>query len=610
MRIARLITNETCNQRCAFCHVRRPVESPAFASGSALRGRLEEAVASGASRLVVTGGEPLLRPDLEAVVAAAKRRGVEELELETNGLLLTADRLSSLTTAGIGLVRVHLPGWGDTWQRATGNTAAFEDVLAALDLLQSSATPHELALPIVQATVDTLSQVPGRLVERGLSPKALVVSVPSTAPDASTLASVPEVARCLELLGDAARTHQQTLRLAQETWFPPCLLSNPVRLAHLYALTAGGAAREGFHRVKACDACQVADRCQGMPDAIGSRLEGLEPRPVVDDRLRRRLTVIGSVEEQVRRELVTRSSVRDPVRGLVPSTIVRVNFLCNQACHFCFVSTHLPTAPDEQVREAIVEGARLGGDVVLSGGEPTLNAQLPQWVRLAKQEGARWVELQTNATRLGDDATVAELIEAGVDMAFVSLHGATADTSDAVTNAPGTFVKTVAGLDALHRSTVMLRVNFVFCELNRHEFPAFVEMMGTRWPRASVTVSVAGAFTDLVPRTTSLIPRFSDLRAPLAEGLEAAKRLGVVVSGFESMCGIPMCQVPDDPAVLAQYPEAPQEEGGGEFIRGDACGECDLQSRCWGVRSSYAKLYGTDELVPVKLPAAAQTSGL
>lgn len=608
MRVARLITNETCNQRCAFCNVRRPAESQAFAAGSAVRARLESATASGAARLVITGGEPLLRPDLEAVVAASKRRGVEAIELETNGLLLTATRLASLTAAGVGLVRVHLPGWGDAWRQATGDTAPFETLLTALDLLQASATPWEAALPVVRATLDTLPQVPERLVERGLTPKALVVSVPSSAPNPESLASVPDAARCLEALDHAARRQKQILRLAPGTSFPPCLLSNPVRLSHLYALTGGGAARAGFQRVPACDSCQVADRCQGLPDGLASRLEGLTPRPVVEDRLRRRLTVIGSVEEQMQRELVTCSSTRDPVRGLVPSTIVRVNFFCNQACHFCCVSTHLPTASDDQVRQAIIDASKEGGDVVFSGGEPTLNPQLAQWVRLAKREGAGFIELQTNATRLGDDAKVTELIEAGVDMAFVSLHGATADTSDAVTDTPGTFVQTVAGLDALHRSRMTLRVNFVFCVRNREEFPAFMEMVGTRWPRASVTISVAGAFADVVPRTKTLIPRFSDLRQPLKEGLEVARRLGMEVSGFESMCGIPMCQVPEDPAVLAQYPEAPEEEGGGEFVRAEACTDCDLRTRCWGVRTSYAEIYGTDELVPVRLPPAAQMS--
>ena len=39
----------------------------------------------------------------------------------------------------------------------------------------------------------------------------------------------------------------------------------------------------------------------------------------------------------------------------------------------------------------------------------------------------------------------------------------------------------------------------------------------------------------------------------------------------------------------------------GEFVRAPACGRCDLATRCFGVRRSYAELHGTDELRPVVL---------
>lgn len=600
MRIARLFTNETCNQRCAFCNRRRDAETPSYVAGSALRQRLDDAVASGASRIVLTGGEPLLRPDLERVVVAAKARGVEQVQLETNGLLLDEKRVEALRDAGVDLIRVHLPGWGREWENATGHTASFSTLLAALQRLQALNMAFEAALPIVRDTAEKLHLVPQMLAEHALRPELLVVSVPNSAPEPTALVSVPMASKCLERLTDAAKTFGFRVALDNNASFPPCLLTNQLRSAHLYALTPGGVNRDGHVRQEACSNCQVADRCPGFPEGLVARMEGVAPTPVSDDRVRRRLTIIGTVGEQVGRELATRSIVRNEERDNEVSTIVRVNFLCNQSCHFCFVSTHLPTPPESQVREAIVSGARTGGEIVLSGGEPTLNPLLPQWVRLAKAEGARWVELQTNATRLGEGELLDELVEAGVDVAFVSLHGATAETSDAVTNAPGTYVKTLAGLDALHESPLMIRVNFVFCELNRAEFPAFVELLGSRWPKAALTISVAGAFTDLVPRTRQLIPRFGDLREPLRQGLEAAKRIGMVIGGFESMCGIPFCQVPDDPRQFLALPmiaEVDEEE----FVRAPACGDCDLRKRCHGIRRSYAQLYGVDEFSAIRI---------
>ncbi len=203
-------------------------------------------------------------------------------------------------------------------------------------------------------------------------------------------------------------------------------------------------------------------------------------RPIIEDRVRRRLTVISSVEEQIRRELVTHEMLRQPDGSVIPGATVRVNFHCNQACHFCFVSTHLPPPDDADVREAIAAIARRGGVLALSGGEPTLNPRLTDYVRLGKREGARAIELQTNAIRLADGALAREVAEAGVSDALVSLHGSTAAISDSVTAAPGTFDKTVRGVDALVASGIRVRLNFVFCAANREDFPT-----SWRWWRAA-----------------------------------------------------------------------------------------------------------------------------
>jgi MoaA/NifB/PqqE/SkfB family radical SAM enzyme len=278
----------------------------------------------------------------------------------------------------------------------------------------------------------------------------------------------------------------------------------------------------------------------------------------------------------------------------VRENIVRVNFHCNQACRFCFVSTHLPPAGERAIEAAIAEIGALGGVLTLSGGEPTLNPLLPRYARLGKELGARHVELQTNAVRLADPALTRELAEAGVDLAFVSLHASSAAISDRITEAPGTFEKTVRGVGEILRAGIKLRLNFVFCEANRGDFPAYIEMVAARWPGATVTVSHVAASTDVVPLEKALIPRYTDVMPAMAEGVLRAKRLGIELTGFESMCGIPLCQVPDDLSPFFDLAEAPPD--GGEFVKPDVCTGCSLARRCFGVRRGYAELHGTSEL--------------
>ena len=185
--------------------------------------------------------------------------------------------------------------------------------------------------------------------------------------------------------------------------------------------------------------------------------------------------------------------------------------------------------------------------------------------------------------------------DAGLDEAFVSLHGATAAVSDAVTEAPGTFPRTLAGIDHLHASRIRVVLNYVICERNRHELVDHVRAVAARWPGATVNISFVGPSTDLVPRDRSLIPRYTDALPSIAAAVAEARRLGVHIIGFESMCGLPLCLVPGGVRELA-LTEIPEGFDKGEFLKTDECARCSLASRCYGLRRGYAEIHGTSEL--------------
>lgn len=309
--------------------------------------------------------------------------------------------------------------------------------------------------------------------------------------------------------------------------------------------------------------------------------------------------MVSNVEEQIKREMVTLNHWREGQAELFEH-IVRVNFQCNQACRFCFVSTHLPAPEEAAVREAIEKAGREGARIILSGGEPTLNPRLLDYVRLAKSVTSLPIELQTNAVLLEDQSLVERLAEAGIAQAFVSLHGSRAEVSDEITSAPGTFVRTVRGIDNLEASPIVTALNFVLCQGNYRDFVPFVRMALARWPKARLNVSFVAPSTDLVPRDRALIPRYTDVLPEIAEAIEIASARGVTIMGFQSMCGIPLCLVPDSLTSYFEMTEIPEGFDGGEFVRAKTCEGCALDGRCYGLRRGYAELYGESELRTVR----------
>jgi MoaA/NifB/PqqE/SkfB family radical SAM enzyme len=95
-----------CNARCGFCDYWK---TPASARDGELRSFADAARFFNPVMITFTGGEPLLRRDLEDVVAAVRDAvGLTYLTLITHGAMLTTERAQSLWDAGIGQFNISL----------------------------------------------------------------------------------------------------------------------------------------------------------------------------------------------------------------------------------------------------------------------------------------------------------------------------------------------------------------------------------------------------------------------------------------------------------------------------------------------------------------------
>jgi cyclic pyranopterin phosphate synthase len=110
-RALRLSVTDRCNLRCRYC---MPAEGMQWLPGDQLLNddelvRLTRALAGvGIRDLRVTGGEPLVRSGLPALVARLARiEGIDEISITTNGVLL-AGQIDDLVAAGLSRVNVSL----------------------------------------------------------------------------------------------------------------------------------------------------------------------------------------------------------------------------------------------------------------------------------------------------------------------------------------------------------------------------------------------------------------------------------------------------------------------------------------------------------------------
>jgi GTP 3',8-cyclase len=137
----RISVTDRCNLRCGYC-----MPKEVFGAGHVFLPRSEllsfeeiarvtrVLAAQGVDKLRLTGGEPLLRRDLERLVEMlAGIDGIRDLALTTNGLLL-AGKARSLADAGLSRVTVSLDALDDTTLHAISDAPiSATRVLAGID---------------------------------------------------------------------------------------------------------------------------------------------------------------------------------------------------------------------------------------------------------------------------------------------------------------------------------------------------------------------------------------------------------------------------------------------------------------------------------------------
>jgi MoaA/NifB/PqqE/SkfB family radical SAM enzyme len=103
--LAQLVIVRRCNLACAYCFEYDKVSKPVPLER--MLKRLDAVADLGTAMVTLTGGEPLLHPGLETLVAHCRKRGLVVSAI-TNGYLLTRKRIEMLNDAGLDHLQMSI----------------------------------------------------------------------------------------------------------------------------------------------------------------------------------------------------------------------------------------------------------------------------------------------------------------------------------------------------------------------------------------------------------------------------------------------------------------------------------------------------------------------
>ena len=103
--LVHLVATRRCNLSCAYCNEYDQVSQPVPLD--TLVQRVDHLASLGTSIITLTGGEPLLHPDLDGVIARIRQHGTIATVI-TNGYLLTKQRIERLNSAGLDYLQISI----------------------------------------------------------------------------------------------------------------------------------------------------------------------------------------------------------------------------------------------------------------------------------------------------------------------------------------------------------------------------------------------------------------------------------------------------------------------------------------------------------------------
>ncbi len=130
--------------------------------------KLKDIVDPNNTMIAITGGEVLLRKDIEDAGRELYKRGFP-WGIVTNGMLLSKERLNSLLNAGMRAITISLDGLNDSHNWLRNNKKSFEKVISAVKLLpQVENLKYDVVSCINTQNFDELNELKDLLIEIGI----------------------------------------------------------------------------------------------------------------------------------------------------------------------------------------------------------------------------------------------------------------------------------------------------------------------------------------------------------------------------------------------------------------------------------------------------------
>ena len=290
---------------------------------------------------------------------------------------------------------------------------------------------------------------------------------------------------------------------------------------------------------------------------------------------------------------------------------VHLTDICNSKCSFCIVDSPFikeDSISRKRVSRFLRENAGKGYEAVnIHGGEATIRRDFLEILDEISELGYPTVFLQTNARKLAHMKYARTVVDKGVSLFIVSMHGATALTQDRIAKSLGSFEQAVKGIRNVKELGASIRTNSVVCKDNFTEMPEIADLcmdLGADHINLSALHTSGTAFRNFWEVT----PSYTEIQPYVLGAVDRVVSRDRVIT----LEGFPYCTIPGYERYMIDWKENQFKMLYRTFVFEDyenymdansrvkdkRCSGCAFNDVCGGVYKEYAELIGWDEFQP------------
>jgi len=218
----RISVTDRCNHRCIYCMPEAPFVHKSHSeilSYEQMESLVKVAAKMGMTKVRLTGGEPLVRRDIEQLVAKlAAIDGIDEVCMTTNGSLL-ADMAAKLKRSGLGRVNISIDSLDADRYRWITRGGDLRQALAGVDAaINAELIPIKINMVILDDTTEKeIEKMKAFCEQKGLQLQKIMQFSLYDRADLSRRFQTERPPKCSQC---------NRLRLTADGFLKPCLFSD------------------------------------------------------------------------------------------------------------------------------------------------------------------------------------------------------------------------------------------------------------------------------------------------------------------------------------------------------------------------------------------------